>query len=63
MCVEVHNLRGEGRKLLGVEGVENPYFRCWEVLKTVKKILVGECEHLKLMVNMYGKLVIFKSLC
>ena len=27
--------------LIGVEAVENPYFRCGEMLKTVKKILGG----------------------
>ena len=32
--------KGEGCKvLIGIKAVEDPYFRCWEVLKTVKIFL------------------------
>ena len=36
--VNVQNLKGGVKVLIDVETVENPYFTCWEVLKTVKKI-------------------------
>ena len=39
--------------LIGVEAVENPYLRCWEVLKTVKKNFKGGGQHLKHLVHMY----------
>ena len=46
-------IQGGCKVLIGVEAVENPYFRCWDMLKTVKKILRGVgCQHPQHLVNM-----------